>query len=137
MSVHIRLARHGMKKRPFYRIVAADKNFRRDGRFLEVVGTYDPKADPPAVTMKDEKVKKWIANGAKPSKLARDIINKQIPGLITDKEQAQRAKIQERRRKRKARAKARPAAAPKKTKQVTAKKAKRAAAVKTKAKKEK
>jgi len=123
VSVHIRLARHGMKKRPFYRIVAAEKSFRRDGRFLEVVGTYDPKADPPAITMKEEQVKKWIANGAKPTKVTRDLINKKIPGLIVEKENAQRAKIQEQRRKRKERAKARPAVEKKKSKPVTAKKA--------------
>jgi len=94
-----------MKKRPFYRIVAAEKGFKRDGRFLEVLGTYDPKTDPPALTLREDKVRKWIENGAQPTRIARVLIDKKIPGFIQGREQAKRAKIQEARRKRKARAK--------------------------------
>ena len=64
MSVKIRLARHGAKKRPFYRIVVADSKFPRDGRFLENVGTYNPVLDPAKVVLKQERIKYWIDQGA-------------------------------------------------------------------------
>jgi len=60
MSVKIRLARHGAKKRPFYRIVVADSRSPRDGRYLETVGTYNPLQEPMEVTLKDERVKRFI-----------------------------------------------------------------------------
>ena len=61
MSVKIRLTRHGAKKRPFYRIVVADNDFKRDGRFLEVVGTYNPLPDPVTVTLKPERIKLFVS----------------------------------------------------------------------------
>lgn len=64
MSVKIRLARHGAKKRPFYRIVVADSKCPRDGRFLENVGTYNPLLDPAEVVLKQERIKYWIDQGA-------------------------------------------------------------------------
>jgi len=64
MSVKIRLARHGAKKRPFYRIVVADSKSPRDGRFLENVGTYNPVLDPAEVVLKKERIKYWIDQGA-------------------------------------------------------------------------
>ena len=64
MSVKIRLARHGAKKRPFYRIVVADSKSPRDGRFLENVGTYNPVLDPAEVVLKKERIKYWIDKGA-------------------------------------------------------------------------
>ena len=64
MSVKIRLARHGAKKRPFYRIVVADSKSPRDGRFLENVGTYNPLLDPAKVVLKQERIKYWIDQGA-------------------------------------------------------------------------
>ncbi|MDX2497170.1 MAG: 30S ribosomal protein S16, partial [Desulfobacterales bacterium] len=60
MSVKIRLARHGAKKRPFYRIVVADSESPRDGKFLENVGTYNPLTDPAEVVLKQERIKYWI-----------------------------------------------------------------------------
>jgi len=68
MSVKIRLARHGKKKKPFYRIVIADSESPRDGRFLENVGTYNPLVDPVEVSLKQERVKYWIDQGAIPTK---------------------------------------------------------------------
>ena len=65
MAVKIRLARHGAKKAPYYRIVVADSRARRDGRYIEQVGTYNPVTTPAAVTI--EKVDKWVANGAQPT----------------------------------------------------------------------
>ncbi len=67
MAVKIRLARHGAKKRPYYRIVVADSRCPRDGRFIEEVGRYNPLTDPATVTFDQEKVDRWLANGAQPT----------------------------------------------------------------------
>lgn len=106
MAVTLRLARHGQKKRPYYRIVAADKQARRDGRFLEVVGTYNPMINPAAVTLKEDKVKKWLGCGAKPTQLVRSLIAKSMPGLVEERERHQREKLHQRRLARKQRQKA-------------------------------
>ena len=66
MAVKIRLARHGAKKRPYYRIVVADARAPRDGKFIEEVGRYNPCVDPSMIKFDLEKVDKWIANGAQP-----------------------------------------------------------------------
>ena len=67
MAVKLRMTRMGAKKRPFYRIVAADSRSPRDGRFIEELGTYDPNQDPSIFNLKEESVKKWLANGAQPT----------------------------------------------------------------------
>ena len=67
MAVKIRLARHGAKKRPYYRIVVANAQARRDGRCIEEVGRYNPCVQPAMVQFDMEKVDKWIANGAQPT----------------------------------------------------------------------
>ena len=67
MAVKIRLARHGAKKRPYYRIVVADARPPRDGKFIEEVGRYNPCVDPSMIKFDLEKVDKWIANGAQPT----------------------------------------------------------------------
>lgn len=67
MAVKIRLARHGAKKRPYYRVVVADSRARRDGRFIEEVGRYNPCTEPAMVQLDMEKIEKWIANGAQPT----------------------------------------------------------------------
>jgi len=74
--VKIRLARHGAKKKPFYRIVVADSRSPRDGRFVEQVGTYDPAFDPPRVTIKGDAADRWIKAGAKPSDTVRKLIKR-------------------------------------------------------------
>jgi small subunit ribosomal protein S16 len=76
MSVKIRLARHGAKKRPFYRIVVANSESKRDGSFLEIVGTYNPLLDPAEVTLKDERIKHWLGQGATPTDTVRNLIKK-------------------------------------------------------------
>ncbi len=76
MAVRIRLARHGRKKRPFYRIVVANSEAPRDGRFLEIVGTYDPMQDPAAVTFHYDRLKKWLDRGAKPTDTVRSLLAK-------------------------------------------------------------
>ena len=77
MSVKIRLARHGAKKRPFYRIVVADSESPRDGRFLENVGTYNPLIDPVEVTLKNERISYWIGQGAIPSDTVKSLLKKE------------------------------------------------------------
>jgi len=77
MAVKIRLARHGAKKRPFYRIVVADSESPRDGRFIENVGTYAPLEEPAAVSLKTERVKYWIDQGAKLTDTVRNILKKE------------------------------------------------------------
>lgn len=67
MAVKIRLARHGAKKAPYYRIVVADARARRDGRYIEQIGTYNPCTNPATVNIDLESADKWIANGAKPT----------------------------------------------------------------------
>lgn len=76
MSVKIRLARHGAKKRPFYRIVVANSESKRDGSFLEIVGTYNPLLDPAEVTLKDERIKHWLGQGATPTDTVKNLIKK-------------------------------------------------------------
>ena len=77
MPVKIRLARHGAKKKPFYRIVAADSEFPRDGRFLEIVGTYNPLIDTAEVYLKQERVKYWIDQGAIPTATVKNLLKKE------------------------------------------------------------
>ena len=77
MSVKIRLARHGAKKRPYYRIVVADSESPRDGRYLEAVGSYNPLQEPAEVTLKTERVKYWIDQGALPSDTVKSILKKE------------------------------------------------------------
>lgn len=73
--VKIRLKRMGASKSPFYRIVVTDSRNRRDGREIEVLGTIDPKASPALVKIDEEKVLKWLNNGAKPSDTMRNYLS--------------------------------------------------------------
>ena len=77
MAVKIRLARHGAKKRPFYRIVAADSESPRDGRFLEKLGTYNPLQDPAKVDLDADRIKYWIEQGATPTDTVRSILKRE------------------------------------------------------------
>jgi small subunit ribosomal protein S16 len=104
VAVTLRLARFGVKKRPFYRIVAAEKTSRRDGKFLDVVGNYNPMRSPALVNLNEEKVKRWISVGAQTSAQVLALIKVHIPGFIEAKEEAKRNKIREARKNRKARA---------------------------------
>ena len=67
MAVKIRLKRMGKKRKPFYRIVAADSRSPRDGRFIEEIGTYDPNQEPAEVHVNEELAQKWLSNGAQPT----------------------------------------------------------------------
>ncbi len=77
MAVKIRLARHGAKKRPFYRIVAADNDSPRDGRFIEKLGTYNPLLNPAQVLLNTDRVKYWIERGAIPTDTVRSILKRE------------------------------------------------------------
>jgi small subunit ribosomal protein S16 len=77
MAVKIRLARGGAKKKPFYQVVVADERFPRDGRFIENLGQYDPKLDPPLMNLKEERVIDWLQKGAQPTDTVRTLLRKQ------------------------------------------------------------
>ena len=77
MAVKFRLSRYGAKKRPFYRIVVADSQYPRDGRFIENVGTYNPITDPAEITLDKEKIKEWYKKGARPTKTVENIFKKE------------------------------------------------------------
>jgi small subunit ribosomal protein S16 len=115
MAVVIRMMRHGAKKRPFYRIVVADSRRQRDGRFVEILGYYDPMAKPFVVKMDEEKVKSWIGQGAQPSTQAASLFRRAgiiaaRPSKSTKKAGATKATVKRARRRkvteRKTRAKA-------------------------------
>ena len=76
MAMKLRLTRMGCKKRPFYRIVAMDSKTRRDGRALEYLGYYNPMVDPAEIKVDSEKVRSWLAQGAKPSDTVRALLLK-------------------------------------------------------------
>ena len=94
MSVKIRLSRGGAKKRPYYRIVVADSRSPRDGRFIERVGSYNPMAPkdhPNRVVLKDERVKHWLGEGARPTdRVARFLANAGMIEAPTRREQTKR-----------------------------------------------
>jgi len=74
MAVRLRLMRMGKKKQPTYRIVAADSRSPRDGRFLEIVGTYQPRLEPSGIRIDDNLALKWLRNGAKPSETVEKLL---------------------------------------------------------------
>jgi small subunit ribosomal protein S16 len=78
--IKIRLTRMGAKKRPFYRIVAASAEAPRDGRFIDIIGTYDPLADPAEVKVSPEKLQRWMAQGAKPTSTVQSLLKQR--GLL-------------------------------------------------------
>lgn len=76
MAVRIRLTRLGRKKKPFYRIIVAESENKRDGKFLDVVGTYDPLKDPAVITIDNEKLQAWMGRGALPTTTVKSLIKK-------------------------------------------------------------
>jgi small subunit ribosomal protein S16 len=75
----IRLARIGKKKRPFYRVIVTEKTRPRNGRFVEIVGTYDPLKKPAAITLDDDRVTYWLSKGAQPSDTVRSFLRNRKP----------------------------------------------------------
>jgi small subunit ribosomal protein S16 len=76
MAAIIRLSRHGAKKKPFYRIVVADRRYARDGRKIEQVGLYDPRTKPSRIEFRAERLAKWLSEGAKPSPTVAELIKR-------------------------------------------------------------
>ncbi|MBN2424338.1 MAG: 30S ribosomal protein S16 [Calditrichaceae bacterium] len=76
MAVKLRLRRMGKKKQPFYRIVAADNRAPRDGRFIELIGTYNPIAQPHTVEVKEDRVFYWLKNGAQPTRTVQNLLSR-------------------------------------------------------------
>jgi small subunit ribosomal protein S16 len=74
MAARIRLARVGSKKNPIYRVVVADSRAPRDGRFIEIVGRYNPQTEPSIIELKEERVRDWLAKGAQPSNPVRRLL---------------------------------------------------------------
>ena len=74
MALAIRLARGGAKKRPYYRIVVADSRAPRDGRFIEVIGFYNPRTKPTTITINEEKARKWLSQGALPTESVASLL---------------------------------------------------------------
>ncbi len=74
MAVRMRLTRVGSKKNPIYRVVVADSRSPRDGRFIEIVGRYNPQTDPSTIELDEEKVKSWLGKGAQPSNAVAKLI---------------------------------------------------------------
>ena len=90
MAVKIRLNRMGAKKNPFYRIVVADSRAPRDGRFIEVLGNYDPSQNPAVVNVDEEKVLDWMGQGAQPTDTVKNLFSKK--GLMAKFAEAKNAK---------------------------------------------
>jgi small subunit ribosomal protein S16 len=78
MALRIRLARHGAKKHPFYRIVVTNSEAKRDGRFLDIIGTYDPNRDPAQIAVKKDLLEHWQGRGAKPSATVTSLLKKAL-----------------------------------------------------------
>jgi small subunit ribosomal protein S16 len=74
VAVKLRLMRMGKKKQPTYRVVAADSRSPRDGRFIEIVGSYDPRQEPSAIRIDDERALKWLRNGAQPTETVEKLL---------------------------------------------------------------
>ena len=77
MAVQIRLARHGSKKSPFYRIIVTDKRSPRDGRFIEMIGTYNPNVEPAALELRADRFEYWVGQGAQASSTLGQIVKRQ------------------------------------------------------------
>jgi small subunit ribosomal protein S16 len=74
LAVKLRLTRVGSKKNPVYRIVAADSRSPRDGKFLEIVGRYNPQTDPSTIEINEERIKDWLSKGAQPSETVQRLL---------------------------------------------------------------
>jgi len=77
MALRIRLMRMGARNRPYYRVVVAESSSPRSGKFVEVVGTYDPTTDPARVSFRVDRIREWIAKGAKPTKTVDRLLKRE------------------------------------------------------------
>lgn len=78
--VKLRLTRMGSHKRPFYRIVAADSRARRDGPFIEIIGTYNPLTEPSSICLKPDRVEYWLSKGAQPTETVKKLLKRTEAG---------------------------------------------------------
>lgn len=85
MAVKMRLTRMGTKKKPYYRIVVADSASPRDGKFIEIVGNYDPKKNPAEITVKEDRVREWLSRGAEPTLTVSQLLGKKGITIAKDK----------------------------------------------------
>jgi small subunit ribosomal protein S16 len=85
MAVKIRLTRMGTRKKPYYRIVVADSVSPRDGKFIEIVGNYDPKKNPAEIIVKEDRIKEWLTNGAEPTLTVSQLLRKKGITITKDK----------------------------------------------------
>jgi len=85
MAVKIRLTRMGTRKKPYYRIVVADSVSPRDGKFIEIVGNYDPKKNPAEIVVKEDRIKEWLTNGAEPTLTVSQLLWKKGITIVKDK----------------------------------------------------
>ena len=76
MAVKLRLTRIGAKKNPYYRVIVADSRYPRDGRFIDIIGTYNPMVSPAEITIDADKAKTWIKNGAQPTDTVKALFKK-------------------------------------------------------------
>ncbi|MFN8022898.1 MAG: 30S ribosomal protein S16 [Acidimicrobiales bacterium] len=74
MAVKLRLTRVGKKKQPQYRVVAADSRAARDGRFIQIIGTYNPRVEPSAINIDSDKAVKWLMDGAQPTERVKKLL---------------------------------------------------------------
>ncbi len=81
MAVRMRLARVGSKKNPIYRVVVADSRSPRDGKFIEIVGRYNPQTDPSTIELNDDKVRDWLGKGAQPSEAVARLLKVKNVGV--------------------------------------------------------
>ncbi len=91
MAVKLRLMRMGKKKQPTYRLVAADGRSPRDGRFIEILGTYEPRAEPSVLKIDNDKAVKWLADGAQPTERVAKLLK--ISGALEQYEASRPAKV--------------------------------------------
>ena len=85
MAVKMRLTRMGTRKKPYYRIVVADSDSPRDGKFIEIVGNYDPKKNPAEITVKEDRVREWLSKGAAPTLTVSQLLGKKGITIPKDK----------------------------------------------------
>ncbi len=85
MAVKMRLTRMGARKKPYYRIVVADSVSPRDGKFIEIVGNYDPKKNPAEINLKEDRVREWLVKGAEPTLTVSQLLRKKGITIAKDK----------------------------------------------------
>ena len=95
MAVSIRLRREGAKNRPYYKVVVADSRSPRDGKFIEIIGTYDPKVAGHNSTLKLDRIDHWISRGAQPSDTVRSLIKKTRKGATAAPDTDEPAAVEE------------------------------------------